>query len=56
LELIVKITDEVVRQTSHVPKIVSHSFRLSEINQAFEFAEWQGKGAGTVATRVILKP
>ena len=37
-------------------KMVSHSFPLSEINQAFEFAEWQGKGAGTAATRVILEP
>lgn len=26
--------------------MVSHSFPLSEINQAFEFAEWQGKGRG----------
>ena len=25
-------------------------------NKAFEFAEWQGKDAGTAATRVILKP
>jgi hypothetical protein len=56
LELIVKMTDEVVRQTSHVSKMISHSFPLSEISQAFEFAEWQGKGAGTAATRVILKP
>ena len=29
---------------------------LAEINKAFEFAEWQGKDAGTAATRVILKP
>jgi hypothetical protein len=36
--------------------VVSHSFPLSEINRAFELAEWQGKGAGTAATRVILKP
>jgi len=26
------------------------------VNRAFEFAEWQGKGAGSAATRVILKP
>ena len=36
--------------------VVSHSFPLSEINRAFELAEWQGKGTGTAATRVILKP
>jgi hypothetical protein len=35
---------------------VSHSFPLKDINKAFEMAEWQGKAAGTAATRVILKP
>ena len=50
--------DFLVRAKERYPltKMVSHSFPLSEINQAFEFAEWQGKGAGTAATRVILKP
>jgi L-iditol 2-dehydrogenase len=50
--------DFLVRTKERYPltKMVSHSFPLSEINQAFEFAEWQGKGAGTAATRVILKP
>jgi threonine dehydrogenase-like Zn-dependent dehydrogenase len=37
-------------------KVVSHSFPLAEVNKAFAFAEWQGKNAGTAATRVILKP
>jgi threonine dehydrogenase-like Zn-dependent dehydrogenase len=50
--------DFLVRTQERYPltKMVSHSFPLSEINKAFEFAEWQGKGAGTAATRVILKP
>ena len=50
--------DLLVRTKERYPltKMVSHSFPLSEINKAFEFAEWQGKGAGTAATRVILKP
>lgn len=48
--------DFLVRTKEKYPltKVVSHSFPLSEINQAFEFAEWQGEG--TAATRVILKP
>ena len=37
-------------------KVVSHSFPLADVNKAFAFAEWQGKNAGTAATRVILKP
>jgi Zn-dependent alcohol dehydrogenase len=50
--------DFLVRTKERYPltKVVSHSFPLSEVNQAFEFAEWQGKGGGTAATRVILKP
>ena len=50
--------DFLVRTRDRYPlsKVVSHSFPLSEVNKAFEFAEWQGKGAGTAATRVILKP
>jgi len=50
--------DFLVRTKDKYPlsKVVSHSFPLSEINQAFEMAEWQGKNTGTAATRVILKP
>jgi hypothetical protein len=50
--------DFLVRTKEPYPltNMVSHSFPLSEINQAFEFAEWQGKGAGTAAMRMILKP
>jgi L-iditol 2-dehydrogenase len=50
--------DFLVRTKDRYPlsKVVSHSFPLSDINKAFAFAEWQGKGAGTAATRVILKP
>jgi threonine dehydrogenase-like Zn-dependent dehydrogenase len=49
--------DFLVRTRDRYPltKVVSHSFPLSEVNKAFEFAEWQGKGTGTAATRVILK-
>jgi threonine dehydrogenase-like Zn-dependent dehydrogenase len=49
--------DMLVRTRDKYPlsRVVSHSFPLAEINKAFEFAEWQGKGTGTAATRVILK-
>jgi hypothetical protein len=36
--------------------VVSHSFPLKDINEAFAMAEWQGKSGGTASTRVILKP
>ena len=50
--------DFLVRTKDKYPlsKVISQSFPLAEVNKAFEFAEWQGKGSGTVATRVILKP
>jgi threonine dehydrogenase-like Zn-dependent dehydrogenase len=50
--------DFLVRTQDRYPlsTLVSHSFALSDVNQAFEMAEWQGKNAGTAATRVILKP
>jgi Zn-dependent alcohol dehydrogenase len=50
--------DFLVRTRERYPlsTLVSHSFPLSEINRAFELAEWQGKQTGTAATRVILKP
>jgi L-iditol 2-dehydrogenase len=50
--------DFLVRTKDRYPlaRVVSHSFPLAEVNKAFEFAEWQGKGGGTAATRVILKP
>jgi Zn-dependent alcohol dehydrogenase len=50
--------DFLVRTQDRYPlsKLVSHSFALSDVNTAFEMAEWQGKNAGTAATRVILKP
>jgi threonine dehydrogenase-like Zn-dependent dehydrogenase len=50
--------DLLVRTKDKYPlsRVVSHSFPLAEVNKAFEFAEWQGKGKGTAATRVILKP
>lgn len=50
--------DFLVRTRERYPlsRVVSHSFPLAEVNQAFALAEWQGKGAGTAATRVILRP
>jgi len=50
--------DFLVRTKERYPlsKVVSHSFALSDVNRAFELAEWQGKNTGTAATRVILKP
>ena len=35
--------------------VISDSFPLEKINEAFEFAEWQGKEAGTKAQRVALQ-
>jgi len=34
--------------------MISHTFPLEKINEAFEFAEWQGKETGTEAQRVML--
>jgi threonine dehydrogenase-like Zn-dependent dehydrogenase len=34
--------------------VVSDSFPLEKVNEAFEFAEWQGKDKGTTAQRVAL--
>jgi D-arabinose 1-dehydrogenase-like Zn-dependent alcohol dehydrogenase len=34
--------------------VVSDSFPLEKVNEAFEFAEWQGKETGTQAQRVAL--
>src|SRR5262249_25762995 len=50
--------DFLVRTKDRYPltKVVSHSFPLAEVNTAFAFAEWQGKGAGRAATPGILKP
>lgn len=50
--------DMLVRTKDRYPltKVVSDSFPLKDINKAFEFAEWQGKNAGSNATRVIVKP
>jgi threonine dehydrogenase-like Zn-dependent dehydrogenase len=50
--------DFLVRTRDRYPlsRIVSHAFPLAQVNEAFAFAEWQGKDAGTAATRVILKP
>src|SRR2546428_10089719 len=49
--------DLLVRTKDKYPlsKVVSHSFRLADVNKAFAFAEWQGKNNGTAATPVILK-
>jgi threonine dehydrogenase-like Zn-dependent dehydrogenase len=50
--------DFLVRTKDRYPlsTVVSHSFPLADVNKAFAFAEWQGKGGGTATTRVILKP
>jgi hypothetical protein len=34
--------------------VISDHFPLEKINEAFEFAEWQGKEQGTQAQRVAL--
>lgn len=37
-------------------QLVSHTFPLEKINDAFEMAEWHGKEEGTAAQRVMLAP
>src|SRR5262249_52924577 len=39
-----------------LPKVVRYRSPRAEVRQASIFREWQGKNAGTAATRVILKP
>ena len=34
--------------------VVSDKFPIEKVNEAFEFAEWHGKGSGTQAQRVAL--
>ncbi len=36
--------------------LVSHTFPLTRINEAFETAEWVGKEGGSSATRVVVQP
>ncbi|MAZ14679.1 MAG: zinc-binding alcohol dehydrogenase [Chloroflexi bacterium] len=36
--------------------LVSHTFPLDRIEQAFDTAEWSGKAEGSVATRVVVEP
>lgn len=36
--------------------LVSHTFPLDKINEAFETAEWVGKQDGSAATRVVVTP
>jgi threonine dehydrogenase-like Zn-dependent dehydrogenase len=44
------------KDTYQLTDVVSDNFPLEKINEAFEFAEWQGKNSGTRAQRVALKP
>lgn len=37
-----------------IMNVVSHKYPLEQINEAFEFAEWQGREGGSVANRVAL--
>ena len=36
--------------------LVSHTYPLTQINEAFETAEWVGKQGGSAATRVVVQP
>ncbi|MDP6666342.1 MAG: zinc-binding dehydrogenase [Dehalococcoidia bacterium] len=36
--------------------LVSHTFPLDQIEQAFDTAEWSGKAEGSIATRVVVDP
>ncbi|MEX0761250.1 MAG: zinc-binding dehydrogenase [Dehalococcoidia bacterium] len=44
------------RERYPLTNVVSHTFPLEQINEAFQFAEWQGKDTGTAATRVVVNP
>ena len=37
-----------------IMNVVSHKYPLEQINEAFEFAEWQGREGGSAANRVAL--
>lgn len=45
-----------VRMQDRMPlaDVISHTYPLEQINEAFEFAEWQGREGGTTANRVAL--
>jgi threonine dehydrogenase-like Zn-dependent dehydrogenase len=43
------------RNTYPLTNIVSHTYPLEKINEAFQEAEWHGKEEGTRAQRVMLK-
>jgi len=44
------------KDTYPLSNVVSDTFPLEKINEAFEFAEWQGKSSGSRAQRVVLNP
>jgi threonine dehydrogenase-like Zn-dependent dehydrogenase len=50
--------DFLVRTMDKYPltKVMSHSFPLEQIKEAFEQAEWAGKAEGTAITRAFLTP
>ena len=49
LQFLVRVKDRMP-----VANVVSHKYPLEDINAAFEFAEWQGRDAGSSANRVAL--
>jgi len=44
------------RDRFQLTKVMSHSFPLERIEEAFKQAEWAGKSEGTAITRALLKP
>lgn len=55
-DVVPMVLDFLVRNQTRVPfnKMVSHRFKLNEINKAFEQAEWDAKQ--TLVTRAVLVP
>ena len=49
LQFLVRVQDRM-----SVADVISHKYPLEQINEAFEFAEWQGREGGTTANRVAL--
>ena len=49
LQFLVRVKDRLP-----VADVISHTYPLEQINEAFEFAEWQGIEGGSTANRVAL--
>jgi len=44
------------RERYALTQVVSHTFPLERINEAFELADWSSRERGTPVTRAIVTP